>query len=202
MLKKQLVRVAARGSKLSRAQVEEIKALYPSFLFETTYVESRGDQDLKTALRTMEKTDFFTREVDALVLEGMCDLSVHSAKDLPETLPEGLEVVEITEGVDRSDSLVIEGELKPGMVVATSTKRREENVHRLCGDVTFVAIRGTVEERVAKWERGEFDALVVAEAAIIRLGLTHLPRITLPGEVAPLQGQLALVGKVGSNPFG
>lgn len=202
MSKKPLVRVAARGSKLSRAQVEEVAALYPSFLFEVTYVETHGDKDRQSSLRTMDKSDFFTREVDELVLKGMCDLSVHSAKDLPEHIPDGLEVVEITQGVDTSDSLVIEGELKAGMVIATSTERREKSVLMLCSDIEFVEVRGSVEERLEVWRRGEIDGVVIAEAALIRLGLTHLPRITLPGEVAKMQGKLALVAKVGSRPFG
>ena len=202
MSKKQLVRVAARGSKLSRVQIKEVEDLYPSFLFETTYVTTHGDKDLQTSLRIMDKSDFFTREVDELVLNGMCDLSVHSAKDLPAKLPDGLEVIEITKGVDNSDSLIVHGKLKAGMVIGTSSVNREKNVLKLCDGIKFVDIRGTVEDRIAMWERGEIDGVVVAHAALIRLKLTHLPHITLPGPTTPLQGQLALVAKVGSNPFG
>ncbi len=201
MLKKQLVRVAARSSKLSRAQVKEVEELYPFLIFKTIFIETRGDLDKKQSLRTMDKTDFFTKEVDELVLNGICDLAIHSAKDLPDPIPEGLKVVAITKGVDSSDSLVIKGELKKGMVIGTSSKRREENVLLLNPNVTFVDIRGTIEERLKMWEQGKIDAVVLAEAALIRLGLTHLSRIKLPGEVAPLQGRLALVASTVTNEF-
>lgn len=193
MLKKPLVRVAARDSNLSRAQVKEIEELYPFLEFQKTFVRTWGDLDKKQSLRTMDKTDFFTREVDALVLNGACDLAVHSAKDLPDPLPKGLKIIAITEGVDSSDSLVIDGPLENGMVIATSSIRREENVSRLNPHVKFVDIRGSIEERLEKWKRKEVDGVVIAEAALIRLELTHLPRIKLPGQTHPMQGKLALV---------
>ncbi|MCH9609360.1 MAG: Porphobilinogen deaminase [Chlamydiales bacterium] len=201
MLKKRSVSVAARDSKLSCMQVKEVEALYPMFSFEKRLVKTRGDHDQKTSLREMDKTDFFTREIDQMLLKRECDLAIHSAKDLPDPLPDGLEVLVLTEGVDSSDSLVVRGELKKGMVIATSSQRREEAVKMLCPSVNFVDIRGTIEMRLAKWERGEVDGVVLAEAALIRLGLTHLPRVTLPGPVAKHQGRLAIVGRRGENPL-
>jgi porphobilinogen deaminase len=145
----------------------------------------------------MEKTDFFTRELDEMVLRGEVDAAVHSAKDLPEVLPEGLEVAAITKGLDGRDALVMR---QPLFVVATSSERREEEVRKLFPGVAFRDLRGTIGERLAIWERGEVDGVVVAEAALIRLSLTHLPRLFLPGP--PLQGRLAIVTRKGKGePF-
>lgn len=195
------IKVGARGSALSRCQVEEVQALCPEIAFEPVYVETHGDRDRTTSLRALDKTDFFTREVDQMVLEGKCRIAIHSAKDLPDPLPKGLKLIALTKGVDPSDSLVMrEGEtLKEGDVVATSSERREEMVRVLYPDVRFVDIRGKIEERLEKLHRGHVDGVVLAEAALIRLGLTHLNRVRLPGETAPLQGRLAVVAREGDR---
>lgn len=201
MLKRQsellLVKIGARDSPLSRKQVEEVQKEYLHLLFDPIYVKTIGDIDRTTSLRTLVKTDFFTREVDEMVLRGECRLGIHSAKDLPEPLPNGLKLVALTKGVDPSDSLVFrDGEsLGAGKVVATSSVRREEMVRLLFPDVDFVDIRGTIGERLAKLEKGEVDGVVIAEAALIRLELTYLNRIRLPGDTAPLQGRLAIIAR-------
>lgn len=197
MLKKRSVmlslRVGARSSPLSKKQVEEVFQQMP-IPYEPVFVETSGDLDKETSLREMETSDFFTKELDEMVRQGEVRVAVHSAKDLPEPMPPGLKVIALTEGVDPSDSLVLrDGEsLKPGMVIATSSKRREEMVKE---DVTFVDIRGTIEERLAKLDCGEVDGVVIAEAALIRLGLTHRNRLRLDGETVPLQGRLAVVAR-------
>jgi hydroxymethylbilane synthase len=192
------IRVGARSSSLSKKQVEEVyqqlKAIHPHVVFEPLYVETKGDKDQTTSLRFLEKTDFFTLEIDEMVLKGDCRVGIHSAKDLPDPLPPGLAVAAITEGVDPADVLVVrEGAQFPfDGVVATSSIRREVSVKQLYPFATFQDIRGNIEERLAKLFRGEIDGVVIAEAAIIRLGLTQLKRIRLPGSVAPLQGRLAV----------
>lgn len=189
--------VGARGSPLSRAQVLEIEEEIRIPL-EPIFVETKGDIDLSTSLRDMEKTDFFTKEVDDLLLNGKCRVAVHSAKDLPEPLTEGLCVAAITKGVDPSDSLVFrEGEslqtLPQGAIIATSSKRREDNVKMLRADFRFIDLRGKIQDRLLKLQTKEADGVVIAEAAIIRLKLTHLNRIRIPGETAAFQGRLAIV---------
>lgn len=184
--------VGARSSPLSRAQVEEIRAEF-GIDFNVVWVETTGDRDQITSLRGMEKSDFFTRELDELLLRGKIDAAVHSAKDLPDPLPKGLVVAAYSRGVDSRDSLVIKRE--PVALVATSSERREEAVRRLFPDCKFVDIRGTIEERLKK----DVDGVVIAEAAIIRLKLTHLKRIFLPGETAPMQGKLAIVCRENEN---
>lgn len=184
-----MLRVGARCSPLSRAQVEEIRQEC-QLDCSIVWVETWGDRDQTTSLRQMEKTDFFTRELDQMVLEGKIDAAIHSAKDLPDPLPRGLKVAYLSRGVDPRDSLVIKKE--PIHLVATSSLRREGAVRALYPHCTFVDVRGTIQERLEK----EVDAVVVAEAALIRLHLTHLHRVYLPGPTAPLQGKIAIVCRI------
>lgn len=198
------MKVAARNSPLSRAQVlevdKELRQFFPSLKLEPIFVETTGDIDLKTSLRDLEKTDFFTKEVDELVERGFCRISIHSAKDLPEKIPANLCIVAITKGVDPSDSLVLRkndtlSSLPQGAIIATSSKRREENVKMLRPDFRFIDLRGKIHDRLKKLENKAADGVVVAESAIIRLQLTHLNRIRIPGETAPLQGKLAILAR-------
>lgn len=192
----------ARSSPLSRAQLEEIQndSLLRGCVLDPVWVETTGDKDKETSLRFLGKTDFFTKELDSMLLEGKIRIAIHSAKDLPDPLPKGLEVVALTKGVDPRDSLVFrEGEslytLPRNAKVATSSVRREEIVRSLRSDLQFVDLRGTIGERIALLENGSVDALVVAEAALIRLRLTYLSRWILPGETTPLQGRLAVLAR-------
>lgn len=196
------ITVAARASDLSRAQVKEVlrdlRLHHPQVSFKETSLKTSGDLDQKTSLRGMEKTDFFTKEIDQLQLSGKCRISIHSAKDLPEVLADGLSIAAITKCVDSTDSLVIrDGEnfsnLPEKFVIATSSLRREEAVRTLFPNVQFKDLRGDIKQRLALLNNYEADGVVVAEAALIRLGLSKLNRIKLPGETTELQGQLAIV---------
>ena len=194
--------VGARASPLSQAQVAEVHAALkkycPSLQFQPIFLKSTGDKDLKTSLRMLNKTDFFTREIDQLLLNGGCRIAIHSAKDLPDPIPDGLAVAALTAGLDPSDVLVLPPgmdltTLPPHARIATSSERREAAVKDLRSDLTFIDVRGTIAERLKKLETGEADGVVVAEAALIRLGLTHLNRVPLPGATSPFQGQLAIL---------
>ena len=196
--------VGARGSALSRVQVrevlEELNQMYPSVQFDPIWVQTVGDRDLKVSLRDLEKTDFFTREVDQLLLSGGCRIAIHSAKDLPDPLPRGLALIALTRGIDPSDVLAFRfGEdlsvLPLKAKIGTSSVRREGQVRLLRSDLVCVDIRGTIEARLAQLDEGLVDGLVVAEAALIRLGLHTRPRLVLPGPSAPLQGQLAILSR-------
>jgi hydroxymethylbilane synthase len=177
--------------------VEEVHQFFPHLSFKIKWVETTGDIDQKTSLRRLEKTDFFTRELDQMLLDQTLDLAVHSAKDLPDPLPRGLKIVAITKGQDPRDCIVLrDGEkLFPGAKIATSSVRREEAAKLLYPDLQFVDLRGTIGERLRKLETGEADGVIVAEAALIRLKMHSRNRIYLPGETAPLQGRLALVAR-------
>ncbi len=196
------ITVGARGSPLSRAQMqevlEELRLHHPHIGFEPIWVETMGDRDLKTSLRSLEKTNFFTKEIDELQLLGGCRISIHSAKDLPSPLPKGLQLIALTKGVDPSDSVVLKHgmtleNLPQGAKIGTSSERREKNIKELRSDFVCVDIRGNIKQRLSLLDQGIVDGLVIAEAALIRLNLTDRKRIPLPGERAHLQGQLAIL---------
>lgn len=189
--------VAARSSPLSKAQVEEVMGKL-NVPYKTLFVETTGDKNKIVSLRSISKSDpFFTKEVDELVYKGVADVAIHSAKDLPEPIQKGLKVIALTTGISEKDSLVMrQGEsLKPGMKIGASSVRREDNIKTLCPKLQFIDIRGTIEERLKKLESNELDGVVVAEAALIRLKLTHLNRIDVPGTSTPFQGRLAVLAK-------
>jgi len=198
------IEVAARSSSLSRAQVDEVlrelQSVHSEVDFIAHWIETTGDKDLKTSLRNLEKSDFFTKEVDECLLLGKCRIAIHSAKDLPDPLPKGLDMIALTQGVDPSDSLVLrEGEtltsLPLGAKIGTSCLRREETIKRLRPDLCCVDVRGTINRRLFLVDSKELDGVVMAEAALIRLKLTGRNRIPLAGETAPLQGKLAILAK-------
>lgn len=164
--------------------------------FPCRYFTTVGDRDRTTSLRSLGKCDFFTRELDAALIRGEIDAAIHSAKDLPDPLPDGLAIVAITRGADPRDALVYNGELHSGALIATSSQRRETAVRQLFPDARFSDIRGTIEERLAQLDRGEVQGVVIAEAALIRLKLNR-KRLYLPGETVPLQGRLAVVARRG-----
>lgn len=197
--------VAARASPLSKVQVEEVyhelSQYYPDVSFKPLYMTSYGDSDRQTSLRLLDKSsDFFTRELDEALIQRKCSIAIHSAKDLPDPLRPGLVIAALTRGVDSADVLVLKPgsslqTLPAGAVIATSSERREENVRALKSDVKFIDLRGTIAERLELLSTGAVDGVVVAEAALIRLKLTHLNRVRLPGETAAMQGKLAVVAR-------
>jgi hydroxymethylbilane synthase len=200
--------VGARSSPLSRVQVDEvlheIRQVFPSITFDPIWVETSGDKDLISSLKDMDKTDFFTREIDHMLLSGQCRIAIHSAKDLPDPMPSGLACVSITKGVDPSDVLVLREKetlstLPLKAKVATSSLRREHTIKQLRDDFICVDIRGTIAQRLHLLDSGKVDAVVMAEAALIRLKLTNRNRVKLPGPVAKGQGQLAIVARASDS---
>ena len=202
------VSIGLRDSKLSKKQfeeiVQEIKRHQINVSLEPIYLKTYGDRNLTISLRSLDKTDFFTRDIDALQLKGTCRLSLHSAKDLPLPLPKGLKLITLTKGVEACDVLVFRGKeslqaLKKRAKIGSSSKRRDKVIHLLRPDLLCVDIRGPVEKRLEKLFQGEVEGLVIAKAALIRLGLTHYNYMVLPGKSAPLQGQLAILAREEDN---
>lgn len=186
------IKVAARASPLSQAQVGEVlRELQADVSFDPIWVETSGDKDLKTSLRHLGKSNFFTEELDQMLLMGKCRAAIHSAKDLPEKIPEGLAIAAITQGIDPSDSLVY-NQLPIGARIGTSCERRDLMVKKWRGDLQCVDVRGTIQRRLELVDNGELNGVVVAEAALIRLNIDR-PRIKLEGDTTPLQGKLAVL---------
>ena len=136
------ITVGARGSKLSQAQVwevhRELLQHHPHVQFKPSWITTTGDKDKQTSLRDLDKTDFFTREVDQLQLKGEFRISIHSAKDLPDPLASGLKIIALTKGVDPSDVLVYNNELPDNAIIATSSYRREQNLKEWKQGLRFV----------------------------------------------------------------
>ena len=144
-----ILAVGARSSKLSKVQVWEVFfalfPFYPHVLFSPIWTDTLGDKDKKQSLRNLNKTDFFTKEIDEMLLEGRCRIAIHSAKDLPEPLAKGLSIVALTKGQDPSDSLVLRDKetlhsLKPSAKIGTSCIRREQMIKELRPDLDCVDI--------------------------------------------------------------
>lgn len=203
-MKSFVITVGGRSSPLSLAQIKEVEnalqSHHPEIIFEQKVLQTTGDLDQKTSLRGMEKSNFFTKEIDDLLLNQQIRIAIHSAKDLPEPLPEGLTCIALTRGLDPSDALVLKTgyqleTLPVAAKIATSSERREAMVKALRKDLTFIDLRGTIQERLAQLIHEEIYGVVIAEAALIRLKLTHLNRVILPGLTTPYQGRLAILAR-------
>ena len=196
--------VGTRGSALALKQVEEVARLlrhiYPDIEVRMEIIETVGDRDRFTPISDVEGTDFFTREIERKLLDGEIDFAVHSAKDLPDELPRGLFIAAVTEPIDQRDALVSRGglrlmDLPPGTRIGTSSKRRKDFIKSRRPDCETVDLRGNVDERIEMLDKGRFDAILIAAAGLIRLGLAHRITERIPVEELPPathQGSLAI----------
>ena len=192
------IRVIARGSRLSRLQVEEVFKNFPELAYEIKYLESYGDKNQQISLLNGEApADIFTRELDDAIRQGDADIAIHSAKDLPYPLPEDIEVIALFPAFDTTDSLVSRGhkklaELPAGSIIGTSSPLRKKGLNELRPDLTIKGIRGCIEERVQQVKDGKYDAAIVATCALKRLGMEDEIAEVLPFPTHPLQGFLAI----------
>ena len=199
------IRVIARGSRLSRLQVEEVFKNFPELAYEIKYLESYGDKNQQISLLNGEApADIFTRELDDAIRQGDADIAIHSAKDLPYPLPEDIEVIALFPAFDTTDSLVSRNhkklaELPAGSIIGTSSPLRKKGLNELRPDLTIKGIRGCIEERVQQVKDGKYDAAIVATCALKRLGMEDEIAEVLPFPTHPLQGFLAVTAKKGSQ---
>jgi hydroxymethylbilane synthase len=195
------LRLATRGSPLARVQAERVadrlRSAAPGLEVEMVVVRTRGDRQSDVPLDRLGGQGAFAKEVQAAVLGGDADVAVHSAKDLPSATPDGLALCSVPERLDQRDGLVgaALGDLGPGAVVATGAARRRAQLANLRPDLTFVELRGNMGTRLARAGDGTVDAVVVAMAAVERLGWADrvaevLPVVLLLPQVG--QGALAL----------
>lgn len=199
------IRVIARGSRLSRLQVEEVFKNFPELAYEINYLESYGDKNQQISLLNGEApADIFTRELDDAIRQGDADIAIHSAKDLPYPLPEDIEVIALFPAFDTTDSLVSRdhkklAELPAGSIIGTSSPLRKKGLNELRPNLTIKGIRGCIEERVQQVKDGKYDAAIVATCALKRLGMEDEIAEVLPFPTHPLQGFLAVTAKKGSQ---
>jgi hydroxymethylbilane synthase len=199
MTRPETVILGTRGSKLALTQAEACagKLRAAGLEVEVRIIRTTSDHHPETPLSVIDRRDVFTRQLDEALLGGEIDLAVHSLKDVPTELPEGITLAAITQRHDPSDALVSEERydvwgLPEGAVVATSSLRRRAQLLNRRPDLRIVEIRGNVDTRVRKMRAGEADAVVLARAGLDRLGLDAPHTVIPPDVMLPAVGQGAL----------
>lgn len=197
------LRILSRGSNLAMKQVEEVMANFPEIPYEIIVVETYGDKHKEISLITNDETDFFTREIDALLLANLGDIAIHSAKDMPFPLKPGLKLIALTPSLLKSDSLVSNKNynldtLPLNARIGTSSATRKNQMLSKRPDVEIVSIRGTIEERLELLNRSNLDAIIVATCALQRLEFDHLINEIDDFKAHPLQGNLGIVTRFDS----
>ncbi|MGH9022299.1 MAG: hydroxymethylbilane synthase [Acidimicrobiia bacterium] len=198
------LRVATRGSKLARWQAARVIDRL-GIEAELVIVSTSGDQRTDEPIWAIGGTGVFVREVEEAVLEGRADVAVHSAKDLPSQTAIGLVLGAVPERIDPRDALVglPLAKIPEGGCVGTGSARRRAQLAAARPDLTFGSLRGNIETRVAK--AAEFEAVVVAVAALMRLDLTdEAAEILEPSVMLPqaAQGALAVECRAGDEEMG
>lgn len=196
------LRIASRQSPLAMWQAEHVKArlqsLHPGLEVEIVGFTTKGDKFLDAPLAKIGGKGLFVKELEAAMLAGEADLAVHSMKDVPMELPEGLELVVICEREDPRDAFVSSryahpDELPPGAVLGTSSLRRQCQLRERYPLLTIRNLRGNVNTRLAKLDAGEFDAIILASAGLLRLGMAERIRLSMPDTLSlPAGGQGAI----------
>jgi hydroxymethylbilane synthase len=201
-------RIGTRGSTLAIWQTEWVRTRLRAAGHETERVEIKttGDLVAEVPLARIGSRALFTKQIDDALLEGRIDLAVHSFKDLPTQLPQGISVAAVSAREDPRDALVTRGALRwndlpRGGVVATSSLRRRAQLLSLRPDLSVVDVRGNIETRLAKLDNQPgWSAILLAAAGLVRLGLERRISERLPPELmlpAPGQGALAVTVRVG-----
>jgi hydroxymethylbilane synthase len=195
------LRIATRGSRLALWQAERIAALLGGDA-ELVVVSTTGDQRTDVPIHTIGGTGVFVKEVQQAVLDGRADLAVHSAKDLPSEPAAGLVLAAVPERADPRDALVGArlDDIPAGGRIGTGSVRRQAQLAALRPDLRFESLRGNIETRVAR--AADVDAVVVALAALVRLGLAEKATEVLePATMLPqvAQGALAVECRAGDG---
>lgn len=201
-MKNKTVMIGTRGSKLALWQAEQVRfalaAAFPELIIKKKVIKTKGDRILDVSLSTIGDKGLFTREIENALAAGEIDLAVHSLKDLPTELPEGLIIGGLLpRGEVRDVLLSKEGkklsEMTPKDRIATSSLRRKAQLLHFNPALNIIDIRGNVDTRIQKMSTGICDALVMAGAGIIRLGYQHLITEFLdPGQILPAVSQGAV----------
>ena len=208
------VRIGSRKSQLALVQTywvqEELQKNFPDITFEVHTMSTQGDKILDVALAKIGDKGLFTKELEFGMLQPETDLAVHSLKDLPTNLPEGLVLGCVTERENPADALVLHEKLKDkqlktlpeGAVIGTSSLRRLAQLRYHFPHLEFKDVRGNLNTRLAKLDAGEYDALILAFAGLHRLGMSDRIHQVIPPEVslhAVGQGALGIECRAGDD---
>lgn len=199
--------IGTRGSKLALWQAEWVHArlrqLEPGLSVSLKPIKTTGDKMLDVPLATIGGKGLFVKEIEDALLRGEIDLAVHSMKDVPTRLPDGLEILSIPEREDPRDALISRDgatldRLAAGARIGTSSLRRQAQLLNVRPDLSILMLRGNLDTRLRKLEAGEYDGIILAAAGLCRLGWADRvteylsPDVCLP---AIGQGALALEGR-------
>ena len=205
------LRIGTRASALALWQAREVAAYIAAQpgapAVELVHIRTSGDQQSERPLWQIRGQAFFTREIDRALLDEEVDVAVHSLKDLPTQLDAGLELAAHLPRADPRDALVSRGgatlaALPAGARIGTSSLRRRAFLARLRPDAVLLELRGNVPTRIERLQRGEYDAIVLAAAGLVRLGLAqhiteHLPAESFPPAVS--QGVIGVCARSGDE---
>jgi len=196
------IRIATRKSPLAMWQAEHVadalRAAHPGLSVEILGMSTQGDKILDTPLAKIGGKGLFVKELEARMLEGDADIAVHSMKDVPVELPQGLHLPVIMQREDPRDAFVSNhyarlDDLPEGAVVGTSSLRRQCQLADRRPDLVVKTLRGNVNTRLRKLDEGEYDAVILAAAGLIRLGFGERIRTALdPADSLPAIGQGAV----------
>ncbi|AMW29378.1 hydroxymethylbilane synthase [Arthrospira platensis] len=190
------IRIASRKSQLALVQTywvqEELQKRFPDIKFEVHTMSTQGDKILDVALAKIGDKGLFTKELEVGMLNHDTDMAVHSLKDLPTNLPEGLMLGCVTEREDPADALVVHENhrdkqldtLPPGAVVGTSSLRRLAQLRHNFPHLEFKDIRGNLNTRLQKLDEGQYDAIILAVAGLKRLGMADRIHQVIPAEIS------------------
>jgi uroporphyrinogen III methyltransferase / synthase len=205
---KTILKVGTRGSKLAMIQTQDALArmekFFPSFGFETLPITTIGDRDLTTDLR-VSPDDFFTRDLDEALRKGQIDLAIHSAKDLPTPVAPDIDWFWLPWREDPRDAWILPqgktfADLPAAPVVGISSARREAYCRTRLPQAVMKTIRGTIQARLEQLDKGDFDAMLMAGAALNRLNLENRVTEWVPLSDLPVpagQGYLAVTFRMG-----
>lgn len=199
---KPTIRIGTRGSKLALWQAEWVKKglaqKHPDISIELVIIKTKGDKILDVPLAKVGGKGLFVKEIEEALIDGRIDLAVHSMKDMPAEIPKALSIGAVPLREAPQDVLISQTgkklyDLPQGARIGTSSLRRAAQLRHLRPDLTIMDLRGNLDTRLKKLEKGEYDAVVLAAAGVKRLGFTPLITQTLPTEtMLPAVGQGAL----------
>jgi hydroxymethylbilane synthase len=208
------IRIASRKSQLALVQThwvrDELQKKFPDTTFEIITMSTQGDIILDVPLAKVGDKGLFTKELEVQMLDGKADFAVHSLKDLPTNLPEGLMLGCVTEREDPADALVVHENFKQykletlpaGSVIGTSSLRRLAQLRHYYPHLSFKDVRGNLNTRLAKLDSGEYDALILAYAGLHRLGFGDRIHQSIPADIslhAVGQGALGIECREGDD---
>lgn len=191
------IRLATRGSELALSQVREVAEalhrLYPALDVKTHVVRTTGDLEQSRSIKSFGSRGIFVKEIDEALLTGSADAGVHSVKDIPASgMTKGLRIVAVLPRPSYVDYLVSKtplDSLHGGARVGTSSVRRTAQLKNYRRDLIVAGLRGNVTTRLGKWRRGDYDAIVLSKAGLMRLGLSEPGHDLDPSVFVPEAGQ-------------